>query len=54
MDLKQWDMQKEYGCDLRSNEHYLSSCENKVWKKKKSQACAGLNFFQVLFSLLLI
>ena len=27
----------EYESDLRSNEHYLSSCENKAWKK--IQAC---------------
>ena len=48
MDLKQWDMQKEYGCDLRSNEHYLSSCENKVWKKKKKSGLYGLEFFSGL------
>ena len=30
----------EYESDLRSNEHYLNSSENKAWKKK-IQACTG-------------
>ena len=30
---------REYKSDLRSNEHYLSSNENKAWKK--IQACTG-------------
>ena len=27
-------LRREYQSDLRSNEHYLSSSENKAWKKK--------------------
>ena len=37
--------------DPRSDVHYLSSSENKAWKKK-IQARTGLNFFRALFSLL--
>ena len=47
--------------DTRSNVHYLSSSENKAWKKfgapvsQRSgfKSRTGLNFFQALFSLLL-
>ena len=41
--MKKTNQQKEnkYESDLHSNEHYLSSSENKAWKK--IQACRGLN-----------
>ena len=32
-------LRREYESDLRSYEHYLSSSENKAWKK--IQACTG-------------
>ena len=31
----------EYESGLRRNEQYLTNSENKVWKKKKIQACLG-------------
>ena len=34
-----WGQRREYESDLRSNEHYLSSSENKAWKK--IHACTG-------------
>ena len=63
----------EYESDLRSNEHYLGSSENKALKNIQActecndlstvgralqgnrrghgfKSCAGLNFFQALFS----
>ena len=33
------DLRNEYESDLRSNEHNLSSTENKTWKK--FQPCTG-------------
>ena len=40
----------EYESDLRSNEHYLGSCENKARKKKK-QARTGFEFMHIHFFL---
>ena len=33
----------EYESDLRSNVHYLGSCENKAQKKKKNRPVRDLN-----------
>ena len=41
----------EYESDLRSNEHYLGSCENKAQKKKKKQACTGFELMHIHFFL---
>ena len=39
----------EYESDLRSNEHYFDSCENKARKKK--QAPTGFEFMDIHFFL---
>ena len=43
------DWRNEYGNDPRSYEHYLSSSENKAWKK--IQACIG---FEPMTSAILV
>ena len=44
----------EYESDLRSNVHYLGSCENKAQKKKKKQARTGFELMHIDFHIFIL